>query len=559
MPLAILLQAQLAPLRKGVKSVRSWSSLTDTFAAIVTRLRSAYLVRWFGRQLPIQGLAMVVTIANMDELRRRYTAVGGGQRREAPAAGPNVMEPLLGMAGTFVGAVATPINSVLFGLAAGALVKSAVAQSAVALNWILGGATGTGLLLVGAVIAVPAVLITWAISGQGRDTFDLLGAIAELVKPLQRFWTQISGRRDRVHNPLLRAVLVAGDRVAALLPRVLGALAFIVTKIGPELYPLRMRLLAAIGIAKEIWGVIMFLVRQVLKVSKRLVVGRHSGPAAIKRGLDAMTSARVNIVLGLREATKTFGVELKRIATLFHPDMAAWWAQTGAPLAKEQTTGQPLFKHLTSFGAEIAVLKVWHERTKEPDGWLKRKLSAHAEGFLPDAPRSYKTWRPLYQQETSSGKVLGPLMHKMGHAGAPTANILGLTAEGMQAVRVAQHPASVFAGEWAAVHRARRRPEPLDRARTTAAYLEIAKRLLTPATAASVRKLEGKLSGLHAQLRAERRLHPVKALPAPARLRPRIATLHVRGSGLQPAALRTWTDELRRELNAAPYPVPAGS
>ena len=49
---------------------------------------------------------------------------------------------------------------------------------------------------------------------------------------------------------------------------------------------------------------------------------------------------------------------------------------------------------------------------------------------------------------------------------------------------------------------------------------------------------------------------PVKDVPEPTELRPVIRTLRVRAVGRTGAALRSWVEDLRRELNAAPYPVP---
>src|SRR5437868_76489 len=141
MPLAILLQEQLGILTKGVKKIQGWDSATETFALVVDRLRSAYLVRWFGTSLPSVGLSL----------------------RAA-----------------FAGGIA-----LLFGLSA------------------------------------------TAIAGN-REPFDFLGAAAELIDALRRFWEQVTGPREAVRNPLLREILLLGDRTAALLAFLLGGFAILV-------------------------------------------------------------------------------------------------------------------------------------------------------------------------------------------------------------------------------------------------------------------------------------------------------------------------------------------
>src|SRR5262245_55312770 len=236
MPLAILLQEQLSVLTKGVKKLERWEAATEAFSLVVDRLRSAYLVRWFGTALPSVGLALKVAFANMHELRARWIAIGAGRAGETPPIGPNLTEPLLGASGTLVGIFATPLNSVLLGLALGSLVDRWWVRVLAVANWLTAGLLGTGALgLVGTVggVGLLFALSAWAISGQPRELFDLLGAIAELVEPLQRFWRQVTGPREAVRNPLLREILVLGDRTAALTAFLLGAFAVLITRVGP--------------------------------------------------------------------------------------------------------------------------------------------------------------------------------------------------------------------------------------------------------------------------------------------------------------------------------------
>src|SRR2546430_913415 len=145
MPLAILLQEQLGILTKGVKKIQGWDSATETFALVVDRLRSAYLVRWFGTSLPSVGLSLRVAFANMDELRRRWLAIGAGRAVETPVSGPNLTEPLLGMTGTLVGIFATPLNAALLSVLFGNLVERWWQVGLAAANWLTFGLLGSGI------------------------------------------------------------------------------------------------------------------------------------------------------------------------------------------------------------------------------------------------------------------------------------------------------------------------------------------------------------------------------------------------------------------------------
>ena len=89
MPLAILLQEQLGILTRGVdEKLRHWDEATERFALVVDRLRSAYLVHWFGTALPSVGVALRVGLANMHELRARWLAIGARRRRRNAARRP---------------------------------------------------------------------------------------------------------------------------------------------------------------------------------------------------------------------------------------------------------------------------------------------------------------------------------------------------------------------------------------------------------------------------------------------------------------------------------------
>src|SRR6476660_4788743 len=113
MPLSVMLAGYLGEFRKGMRPLEPWQSLTERFELVVDRLRSAYLVRWFGTGLPTQGVTLKVTLANFDQLRARWFAVGADQKSKLGPPGPNMLEPLLGTAGLMTGMLAMPLNAML--------------------------------------------------------------------------------------------------------------------------------------------------------------------------------------------------------------------------------------------------------------------------------------------------------------------------------------------------------------------------------------------------------------------------------------------------------------
>jgi hypothetical protein len=570
MPLALLLDDQLSFLTKGLKRVEHWDTATETFSLVVDRLRSAYLVHWFGTTLPTVGVTLRVAFANMHELRRRWLAVGADRAGETPAIGPNLTEPLMGMGGTLAGIFASPLNSALLGVALGALVRRGYVLFLAIANWLTLGLLGTAGLGAAAGGVVLGSL-AWAISGQPREGFDFLGAIAELVEPLTRFWRQVTGPREAVRNPLLREILILGDRVAALLAFLLGAFAVLVTRVGPLLEPMNAGFIATINLALDLWTILSLALRQTTDFLKGLLSGEDSIPAALGRvfALISRTFRRLGARLGAMWATSAEA--FSRFAGASRGEVVRWWWATGNPFVRSQTVDHPTVRYLRSFAAELGVMSAWRARTAPPPGppappsppgmlaragaWLLRRLGMPATTpTLPGAP----TLPPLL-----SLRLIAPLarvthlLQATGFLPGIAPNPLELGREGRAVLRRAERTPSVFAGEWAALRAEARRPEPLERALDTAVYLSIAERIVSPGAAESVRKLAGLLSRLDESIRAQGAALPVKDVPEPDHLTPVIRRLRVRAPGGAPGPARAWVEELRRELAATPYPVPA--
>src|SRR5436305_7781376 len=184
------------------------------------------------------------------------------------------------MGGTLAGIFASPLNSALLGVALGALAhRTYVAVLAVA-NWLTLGLLGTLGLSAGAG-AVAFASVAWAISGQPREGFEFLGAAAELAGPLQRFWQQVTGPREAVRNPLLRELLVLGDRVAGLVAFLLGGLAVLVTRVGPLLEPMSAGFRATYELVRDLGGIFGDMFRQTRKALDGLLHGKDSIPALL--------------------------------------------------------------------------------------------------------------------------------------------------------------------------------------------------------------------------------------------------------------------------------------
>jgi hypothetical protein len=562
MPLAILLQEHLGVLTKGVTKVARWQGATETLTLVVARLRSAYLVRWFGTPLPVAGLALRVAFVNLADLRSRWLAIGGARRGPTPAIGPSLTEPLLGMGGTLVGILASPAYGMLLGAAAASLLDTLFVQIFGVVNWLTVGLTGTavfGIVGVAGGAGLLWILSAGAISGQLREPFDLLGALAELAEPLVRFWEQVSGPREAVSNPLLRELLVLGDRAAALLALLIGAFAVLITRVAPLLDPLRIGIFATVGLVMEIWGLVLAVGRASIEAGKALWEGPDSIPALLAGLVLTLRRRLLAIRTAIESAWDDISFTFDLLKALGGLHVLYWW-QVAEPFVRAQTIDHPTAAYVRSFLAQVSVARAWRARTAAPAStspstagraarWVLRQLGMPPAPTLPSMPGL-----PPFL----SLRLIDPLATVIGGRPDLFPSPLALGGEGAAVLERARRPPSVFAGEWAVLRREAWRPEAVDWAVETATYLSLVDRVVSPGAGEVVRELEGVLSKLDASIRARRpRDLPVRDLPGPTELVPAIRTLRVRVRGLGRAALESWVEDLRTELNAAPYPVPA--
>src|SRR3954447_15715517 len=175
-----------------------------------------WLVRWFGTDVPLDGLRLSVAIDNLDALRAQFGLVSLAQRA-APAGaggpgGPSLAEPLAGLAGGLAGLVLSPSGSISLVYAAAWVTRGAVAVVLAVLNELTLRPLPLGF---GLVLALPITLVVAAVLAADRG---LTASLAQLLILVRRFWEQITGPRDRVANPVLRAALDLLDGVAALVP-----------------------------------------------------------------------------------------------------------------------------------------------------------------------------------------------------------------------------------------------------------------------------------------------------------------------------------------------------
>jgi len=288
MPVALLLQKMIDALKASAGALSPWTEIVPLEATIVERARSAFLMHWFGRRLPMDGLSLRAHIVNIAALDRQFLAA----QRSVPTSqgGPNLTEPLLGFAGTLAGMAMTPAGAIAgaslllrfsaFGI--GVLVKALVWLAVPALLGfgLIAAPGGTAVLVGGGLAALGAAFALAAAIGEDRPlraVFDVFGALARFMNASVILLRQLGGPRAEVRNPLLRRILDLADRFAGLMSQLLGAIAVVVTRIGPVLAPVA-RTLVGLG---RLAGTTMTALGVVVQGLLSRVDEMRTGPLAV--------------------------------------------------------------------------------------------------------------------------------------------------------------------------------------------------------------------------------------------------------------------------------------
>jgi hypothetical protein len=267
MPIALLLFESTLDFAFGGHQMSPWVHLVAMEEKLIDRARSAFLVKWFGRNLPLQGFYLKVAIDNLQALRDRYLAMK--QSVQPELSGPNLTEPLAGVVGQIAGMMFSPQGVVLVAVAAVTVkkVKTWVGVLLEVLSPII-SAVGSGIAIgVGLPIGFIGGLFLGGI--QQEDTgavIALMGALAQLLNSTSLFIEQLLGPREKVANPLLRQhILPLFDHMAGLGVQLLGFIAVVVNEIGPLLLPLALQVGPFTALLGSVLDTLLFIWEDLLR------------------------------------------------------------------------------------------------------------------------------------------------------------------------------------------------------------------------------------------------------------------------------------------------------
>lgn len=571
MPFALLLQTTTKPIIDAADLLAPWERLAFLEMQILERARSVFLVRWFGNATPITGLSVSIGIANLDELRARVSMVVSANNALAGqtaggVTGAGLLEPLSGLAGGLAGAMFSPTNSMALAAVAARVKQATLWTIVAALNWLSYGLLGTA---AGLLVALPYGV--WELATASGAQIRLLAALGPLLINVRRFWDQLTGPRERVAHPLVRAALRAGDALAGLVPFLLAGIAIAVTRIGPELESLAVQFILLTELSWTMVDLFQFIWTDAHGRLTDALTGRRGIGAAIHGVFDALSSAFSHTGGWLGETWANLVALLVADKAVVDAALSSWWL-TARPQIRALTVDSPMIGAVKSFAEQLGIVAdVWKHSARPstpasgspgPLSLVLSMLSRPGPPFptAPTIPAFPVTSGPGAGIASAAGALL--TVDELLPGAIP--NPIALDDASWAALEAARRPGGVFAGRAAALRRSitpgeRTRREQAQR--DLDAYMSIAERLASPALAQQLSRLDGILAQLHGAVGRQRATaHPVRELDDRPVLLPQIRRLRIQvAPGGDRAAAEAWTRLLRERLVASPVTPAAGS
>jgi hypothetical protein len=589
-PLALLLQQTvIAALRGAATTLLPWIEIVAREATIVERARSAFLVHWFGPRLPFTGLSLRVMLANEHALMDQFERA----RRSIPRTqeGPTLTQPLAAFAGQLVGIALSPVGaiagvSVLLRYAGFSIkvILGALAWVAVPALLVTGmvvAPAGTAVLFGGLITAGAGGFALAGGLGDRRDLRALLNvftALGGLMNASVDLIDQLLGPREAIRNPLLRSLLDLADRFAALLPQVMGALAFLIVRIGPLMQPVARIMVALGGLASATSDAVSVIVAGLQARLDEVFEGRLALVPVIDRALGTARSQWALVTNALGGIPDVITTNIEELRDRLVESFELFVASLGL-FFRRFFRRHPVARVLRGLADEVEVVtKAFASAapaTPSKPGLFDPLLAAlpslppvadFPKLALPDTERI----RQAMGAEPAA-LTIAEIERAAGRLGTPPSERIRLTGEGRAAVTALIGRASVFRDERASLEeRLRQSLEKagLELGPIREALALVVARILPPEMRASILPvLTPQLERLDAELLGTRRTRatlPDLEVPDLIPLRPVVRKLRFRAPGASVADVRRFQDVILPILQRQPYQysaatVPAGS
>jgi len=565
MPIALLLQETVYTFRWGAYHLEPWSHLVQTEETLIDRARSAFLVRWFGAQLPLNGSFLNVVIDNLKQLRDHYFAVT--QAVSPEPTGPNLTEPLAGLVGEIAGIALSPTGIIL---ALTVIVRNIpywlqalLLGLGVALAWLplaLFGGLGLAVLplalLGGLVLAIKN-------PPEARAAYDLLGAAARLIIAAVDFIKLLMGPRQKIGNPLLRGILGLFDKLAGLFPYVLALVAVIVTRIGPLLVPLAKQAEAFMSLFDQVVATVTFIFEDVPATVQRYLPTIASTVSFVLTQLELLFPM---LIIAFTQLFVDMKLVIDNLINKLSDDITDWY-KTASALVRGIILDQPLIKNMRAARVSFGVAA----RTLSSSSSASSTSSASSGTSLP-AILTPKFTSPDAFLKAMGGPppgglgaiaILGKIDAQYG--GALFGDFLPFSPAAQRAIERARQPRSLFAEErQELVTQLGKPPQALAELRVQQLKLRDLPTVVGHILLTEIRIYMGSLLDMFSaldkhlsDLKVTKSDYPVRDLPDNGLLRPVVRRLTIRSAGGTRSDLDDFQSRLQLTLTKQLYPAPA--
>jgi hypothetical protein len=420
---------------------------------------------------------------------------------------------------------------------------------------------------------------------------DFLIATTRVVKPLTEFWRQVSGPREQVKNPIVRAALDVLDKLAVVFPFFMATIAFLIGKIGPLLDPLFRQFQALAAYISEVIRLVSFVATGFVELLHRLLDPKRSDSVAHYLGVAVRAFGGLIDLLKEGLTTRLFGAAQKQLQsmvdglTAYFDAMAKWVAKRFADLLAENPVTlmiqramerlkkiQPLFHRppppppppAEDPGLIDRIIETLKQRAKDAFKYQFREITEDIEWFKKNVPR----FPPV---DIEYLRLMEPGLY-------PFSKVVPLLIPphdpfGTAHLKFRRRPPSVFAGERKALEStaieqvgmpsaaAAVAAAHIDETRLREALLSVAGKVLPPQMQPYLKTLSDAMESAEKALgqkpvAGDERMFPVLQLPEEEKLRPVVERLVVRVRGAARELAEEWTEGLKVTLRGQVYPIP---
>ena len=545
----------------GVKKIETLAEAMTRGMTVLARQRGAFLTSWFGPGLPVDGLAVQAHVVNGDAILERIQharALQAAGRRQDLA--PNLLEPLSGiggiMSGGLLGVTLASVSLLTVGFAfeaLGGLLAALFGMYRLYRWWARSDTSGHVADLARRRDNEPDL-------GPGYvNELDVLGRNgARLAGSLIGVANDMTADRSDVADPVMRAFLTLGDKMAAVMTRAVGAFAVMFVSFPPA-DVIRGLIASTKELVMTMAGVAMALISSVMALNPLPLI------EVVAIRLIAVGSTAIGI-LDIKNFARS-AVAMVRMPFLELRQGGDRMSEAAITIARDQVTSHPVYdvlRRARGLGKPLADLGRGLQRLAS--AILVNVTPSSLQVLLPflnQLPRPGATGpsNPSSTPGTTPSlpaRAIGQLRSVLPRPSLPTlltptvgrAVVEGLIAE-QRPFRIVGSVARTFGAELAAQRRRGRAALADPNLQAATALVANASRLA--GIDAHMERAWGYLADVQRPLGEL----PVRDPQPPRRIVPIIGKLRVRAAADRDAELlEDWAHQIPQQMATAPVPIP---